>query len=129
MLFSSNLSKTSHQPYLGDNKNFFSKKHSITSFWFLSPGSKNQKELQTKLTFSTHNRLSTISFLHNDGVKITHTSNTIKGHRHIICTGLLISCCPTIWRQLELTFKGPLSTQLFLSKCKKWTSLLFPKKQ
>ena len=81
---------------------------------------RNDSELPTSLTFYTNNRLSTVSFSHEDVGKIIQNLNPNKAHGHDnISIHMLKICGSTIYRPLEIIFKEPLSTGLFPSEWKK----------
>ena len=81
---------------------------------------RNDSELPTSLTFYTNNRLSTVSFSHEDVGKIIQNLNPNKAHGHDnISIRMLKICDSTIYRPLEIIFKEALSTGLFPSECKK----------
>ena len=80
----------------------------------------NNSELPTSLTFYTDNRLSTISFSHENVGKIIGNLNPNKAYGYDnISTHRLKICGSTIYRPLEIIFKEALSTGLFPSEWKK----------
>ena len=80
---------------------------------------RNDSELLTSLTFYTNNRLSTVSFSHEDVGKIIQNLNPNKVHGHDITICMLKICGSTIYRPLEIIFKEALSNGLFPSEWKK----------
>ena len=81
---------------------------------------RKNSELPTSLTFYTDNRLSTVSFSHQDLGKIIENLNPNKAHDHDnISIRMLKICGSTIYRPLEIIFKEALSTGLFPSEWKK----------
>ena len=81
---------------------------------------RNDSELPTSFTFYTNNRLSTVSFSHEDVGKIIQNLNQNKAHGHDnISIRMLKICGSTIYRPLEIIFKEALSTGLFPSEWKK----------
>ena len=81
---------------------------------------RNDTKLPTSLTFYTNNRLSTVSFSHEDVGKIIQNLNPNKAHGHDnISIHMLKICGSTIYRPLEIIFKEALSTGLFPSEWKK----------
>ena len=90
---------------------FFAKKCSLI---------RNDSELPTSLTFYTNNRLSSVSFSHEDIGKIIQNLNPNKAHSHDnISIRMLKLRGSTIYRPLEIIFKEALSTGLFPSEWKK----------
>ena len=81
---------------------------------------RNNSELPTSLTFYTDNRLSTISFSHEDVGKFIQNLNPNKAHGHDnISIRMLRICGSTIYRPLEIIFKEALINRLFPSEKKK----------
>ena len=90
---------------------------------------RNDSELPTSLTFYTNNRLSTVSFSHEDVGKIIQNLNPNKAHGHDnISIRMLKICGSTIYRPLEIIFKEALSTGLFPSEWKKGNIVAIHKK-
>ena len=90
---------------------------------------RNDSELPTSLTFYTNNRLSTVSFSHEDIGKIIQNLNPNKANGHDnISIRMLKICGSTIYRPLEIIFKEALSTGLFPSEWKKGSIVPIHKK-
>ena len=67
---------------------------------------RNDSELPTSLTFNTNNRLSTVSFSHENIGKIIQNFNPNKAHGHSsLSIHMLEIYCLTIFRPLEIIFK------------------------
>ena len=87
---------------------------------------RNDSELPTSLTFYTNNRLSKVSFSHEDVDKIIENLNPNKAHGHEnISISMLKICGSTIYRPLETIFKEALSTGLF-PLMEKWKHRSYP---
>ena len=77
----------------------------------------NDSELPTSLTFYTNNRLSTVSFSHEDLGKIIENLNPNKAHGHNNISMCILKIFGSIiYRPSEIAFKEALSTVLFPSK-------------
>ena len=75
---------------------------------------RNDTELPTSLAFYTDNRLSTVSFSHEDVGKIIQNLNPNKAHSHDnISISMLKICGSTTCPPLEIIFKEALRTALF----------------
>ena len=78
---------------------------------------RNDSELPTSLTFYTNNRLSTVSFSHEDLGKIIENLNPNKAHGHNNISMCILKIFGSIiYRPSEIAFKEALSTVLFPSK-------------
>ena len=87
---------------------------------------RNDSELPTSLTFYTNNRLSKVSFSHEDVDKIIENLNPNKAHGHEnISISILKICGSTIYRSLETIFKEALITGLF-PLMEKWKHRSYP---